>query len=96
MRKIAATALSVVLLGVWGCGGPPKLSTEQRKTIEYLEAMADQKENEAEKAEGLAKFHMDKAKDLREEAVALRQKARLVRKGQDLDAMERETQKGRW
>lgn len=88
MRRIAVLALSVGLLGVWGCGGKPELTMQQKKTVEYLEALADQKDREAAMTEGLAKEQMIQAGKLREEALNYRRKAKSITSGQDIDETE--------
>ncbi|MEW6358304.1 MAG: hypothetical protein AB1696_18365 [Planctomycetota bacterium] len=95
MRRIAALALSVVLLGLWGCASKPELSIKQKKQIEYLEALADQKEREADQTESIARMHIERAGQLRKEAQDYRQKAALVLKGQDLDELEQQLRKYR-
>lgn len=95
MRRIAVLALSIALMGVWGCSSEPKLTTQQRRTVEYLEALADQKDREADMTESLANDHLKKAAELREEAESYRRKARLVTKGRDIDETEQELEKYR-
>ncbi|NOZ22174.1 MAG: hypothetical protein GXP25_13935 [Planctomycetes bacterium] len=95
MKKIAALTLSVVLLGLWGCASKPDLSIKQKKQIEYLEAIADQKDREADRTESLAKMYIDRAGQLRKEAQGYREKAALVTKGQDLDELEHALRKER-
>ena len=87
MKKVAVLALSVILLGVWGCS-QPQLTMEQRKKIDYLEALAEQKDREAARTESLALQQIQRANELREEAQNYRRKAKLVTKGRDIDEME--------
>ena len=93
MKRVALWALSVLLLGVLGCASKPELTVKQKKTIEYLEALADQKDREADRTDGLAKQQMDRANQLRQEAVGYREKVQMIMKGQDIDEMEREARR---
>ena len=95
MKRVAVLALGVVLLGLWGCSSKPELTMRQKKTVEYLEAIAAQKDREAVRTESLAMDQLERAKKLREEAEGYRQKARLVIKGQDIDEMEQALRKAR-
>ena len=89
MKRIAVTVLGIILLGAWGCSSQKDLTMEQRKTVEYLQALADQKDREADRTESLAMQQIDRARQLHEEAQDYRRKAKLVSKGQDIDEMER-------
>ena len=95
MRRIAALALSTVLLGLWGCASKPELNIKQKKQIEYLEALADQKDREADRTASLAAMYLDRAGKLREEAQSYREKAALVTKGKDVDELEQQLRKYR-